>query len=40
MPAGKTPHDQNVAGHSNRLQKLFCHYYFLLIIEVQTVILI
>ena len=22
MPAGKTPHDQNVAGHSNRLQKL------------------
>ena len=23
MPAGKTPHDQNVAGHSNPLQKLF-----------------
>lgn len=23
MPAGKTPHDQNVAGHNTRLQKLF-----------------
>ena len=27
MPAGKTPHDRNVAGHSNRLQILFCITY-------------
>lgn len=34
MPAGKTPHDQNVAGHSNRLQKLF--FFIMIFIDNQS----